>query len=864
MRRTILVAMAVIVAAVVLWPRPVAAQTPFFPYFGKNQIRYDNFRWQIYTTDHFEIYYYPEIEQHLERVAGYAESAYQHISSELKYDLAFKIQLILFKTSAEFQQQNVIPGAAQEGVGAFAEPTRYRIVMPLDDPPDLLYRLIVHELTHQFEFDIIPTSLIRRNIPLWVNEGLSDYMTGIWRPIDLMTVRDAAVSDIVPKMSELEGYTNVGSVRMIYNLGHAVFEFIESRWGKEGIRQFLFSLRKSVIGGGEDAYMEALRLSPEEFDQEFDKYLKDRFKPFRDKERPADYGRNLAPNPEKGVFIGAASIEPSPSGDLIAMVTGNRRDREMDIVLVSSRDGSVIRNLTSEFDQDKGWEFIIQPGMRFNTVPWLSWAPTGDRLAYFVRREKWRTLILQNVITTDIEQRLEMREVDDPESPDISPDGTKVAFAALQGGVGDIWVIDLQTRQLTNVTKDNFADSGPTWSPDGQSIIYVARVSGNEKLFRLDVATGQKTQLTFGTHDDSAAQFLDADTLVFSSTATDPGKPIEADVARNGNVYNIWTLGLKTGELRQYTDTLGGNTSAVVLRAGRAEPRIAFVSYYKSEWELHSLDRRDPIAMAATADFGAPGPDHRLPGAALAHADCRQQAAQGRIREAVPRRPAAGQRRRHQQRRRVRWIRRDVQRRARRQAAQSVRRVDLTVPHARLLVLQRGAPLQLLPPGLLTDPVLLRGARGCVLRPGVLESDCRGPRPRRGDANGARRHRLRHLAARSVPARGTVRRRHAVPRRVQRSDAAGDLAGLSAATVRTRALQKRHLHPARRQLRSGDDRVPGVRTACGQHDAAVLRGLAEHRRHARAADRRRRCSLLSAPGRLGTSRAARENVQELG
>src|SRR6187431_3274691 len=73
------------------------AQTPFFPYYGKNKIRYDDFKWKIYTTDHFEIYYYPEIEQHLERVASYAESAYQQISSELKYDLAFKIPLILFK-----------------------------------------------------------------------------------------------------------------------------------------------------------------------------------------------------------------------------------------------------------------------------------------------------------------------------------------------------------------------------------------------------------------------------------------------------------------------------------------------------------------------------------------------------------------------------------------------------------------------------------------------------------------------------------------------------------------------------------------------------------------------------------------------
>src|SRR5262245_54916531 len=74
-------------------PRELAAQTQFIPYYGKNQIRYTNFKWHIYTTDHFEIFYYPEIEEHLERIAGYAESAYQHVSSELKHDLAFKVPL---------------------------------------------------------------------------------------------------------------------------------------------------------------------------------------------------------------------------------------------------------------------------------------------------------------------------------------------------------------------------------------------------------------------------------------------------------------------------------------------------------------------------------------------------------------------------------------------------------------------------------------------------------------------------------------------------------------------------------------------------------------------------------------------------
>ena len=200
-------------------------------------------------------------------------------------------------------------------------------------------------------------------------------MTGVWRPIDLMTVRDAAVADIVPKMSEMQGYGNFGSPRLIYNLGHAAFEFIEARWGKEGVRQFVFSLRKSVIGGGENAFREAFDMDADEWDQQFDRYLKDRFKPFRDKERPADYGRDLAPNPMKTRYSNVLSIEPSPSGDVIAAMSGNQRDRELDILLLSAKDGSVVKNLTNGFDQNLGFESIPTPGMRFNNVPWMSWAP---------------------------------------------------------------------------------------------------------------------------------------------------------------------------------------------------------------------------------------------------------------------------------------------------------------------------------------------------------------------------------------------------------------------------------------------------------------------------------------------------------
>jgi len=584
-----------------------AAQTPFYPYFNKNNIHYDRFDWHIYTTDHFEIYYYPELERHLERVAGYAESAYQKVSSDLKHDLSFKVPLIIFKTHSEFEQQNVEPGGAQEGVGAFAEPYRDRMLLPIDDPPDLLFGLITHELTHIFQFDIIPQSLIRRSVPLWVNEGHAEYERANWTPYDLGQVRDAAVADNVPKMTKEEGYGAGGARFLAYNLGHALFEFIEAKFGQEGIRQFMFALRKSVIGGGEDAYEEAFHMKADEFDQAFDRYLKERFKPFRDKERPADYGRDLSPNPEKTHYTQAFSIAPSPSGDLLAAMTVNRKDGELDVVLISTKDGSIVRNLTEGFDKDYGFTNMVFMNVDREAMPWMSWSPKGDRIAYFVRTEKERALIVQNVVNSKIEVRIPMKSVDGPESPAFSPDGRLVAFSALRGGVADIFTVDLESKEVVNLTTDDFFDYGPRYSPDGKFILYNARISGNQKLFRFDLDTKKKTQITFGTHDEASAEFIDNHTIVFASTATDPSVPLPPEVARNGNIYNIWTLDMSTGELKQFTDALGGNTSPVVLHEGNST-RIAFVSYYKGDQSIRILDRTEPLHTAATSDFGAPGP----------------------------------------------------------------------------------------------------------------------------------------------------------------------------------------------------------------------------------------------------------------
>ncbi len=639
-----------------------------------------------------------------------------------------------------------------------------------------------------------------------------------------------------------------------------MFEFIESRWGKEGLRQFLFSLRKSVIGGGEDAYEEALKLKPEEFDQEFEKYLKNRFKPFRDKERPADYGKNLAPNPMKTRFANVYSIEPSPSGDLIAVMTGNRRDQELDIVLLSAKDGSVIKNLTSGFDQDKGFEYISTPGSRWDSVPWMTWSPVGDRLAYFARTEKRKSLIVQNVISGAIEQKITM-DVDEPESPCWSPDGKTIAFSALRGAVGDLFAVDVASHQVTDLTNDAFADYAPTYAPDGKSIVYLARISGDEKLFRLDLATRAKTQLTFGTHDDASAKFIDADTLVFSSTATNPAVPIEPEVAKNGNIYNIWTLNLKTGELRQYTDAVGGNVSAAVL-PGDKGPRIAFVSYYKGEYALNTLERKDPIQTAASSDFGAPGlvTDFQAPLSHTLVAENKRKKGTFEKMFLEGRPPVnvgvtsggdifGGTQ--------VTFtdVLGDKQFNV---FAASISQYRTIAGSYTNLSRRFNYALQ----GFSNTTFFYGTANGVFYDPslsGYIDRDLATATRtiQGGSAFGIwpfDRYRRVEVFGQGLQ----------LQRRVRGPGTAAVLRSVPAIDLRDDALPERHVGAAQCRLRAGDDRVPRVRAAQGQHDAHGLHRVTEDRQHAVEPDGGRRRALLHAARRLRRAGAPRARVPQLG
>ena len=52
-------------------------------YFGRNKVQYNNFQWYILKTEHFEIYFYPEMRELAEIGAASAEETYTFLEDNL-------------------------------------------------------------------------------------------------------------------------------------------------------------------------------------------------------------------------------------------------------------------------------------------------------------------------------------------------------------------------------------------------------------------------------------------------------------------------------------------------------------------------------------------------------------------------------------------------------------------------------------------------------------------------------------------------------------------------------------------------------------------------------------------------------------
>lgn len=556
------------------------ADAQYFGYFGKNKVQHREYNWQIYHSPHFDVYYYTEDEELLQRMVSFAESAYDELSRTFDYQIQDPTPLIAYETHSAFQQTNVILAGVPEGAQAFATSSKFRIVMPMDQPAPEMQALIRHELTHIFQYHILFRGRfgLRGQPPLWFIEGMASYFGKDETPGDKKYMIDAVVNDNIPSVAFL------GGGFFAYRFGNSMFSYIEERWGRDAILDFIYEFRNTFGSRIERAIERSFRMDVEDFDAEFRRWARKKYLPeLLETGEPGDFGRPFRLN--RGKIGHEMAPAASPSGDLVAALTTDRG--EVDVSLFDAKTRRRIRNLTRGLDTDIRGIVVRTNRERGGD---LAFSPDGNTIAAFGRREGGRSLLLFDVINGGMKKIIDMPGVEQQRSPSFSPDGRYVAFAGNIRGTNDIFLVDLETLEVSNVTKDEIFDAAPTFSPDGRWLTYTSVVGDHAQIFRLDPSDPEsRYQLTtHPSNNKEAAYSRDGSRIYFASD-------------RSG-ADNIYSLDLDSGKVQKYTNAITGCDRPTVLPLPEGGERLVYASYWKGRFGLYTTDVEEPLGEPETAE----------------------------------------------------------------------------------------------------------------------------------------------------------------------------------------------------------------------------------------------------------------------
>jgi WD40 repeat protein len=560
-------------------------------YFGRNKVQWEKFDYRVLKTEHFDIYYYPEEEQAIKTAAQMAERWYKRYSRLFNHDLRGRQPLIMYASHPQFEQTTVLNEVMSEGTGGVTESGKRRIILPFGGTLEDTDHVIGHELVHAFQYDIASGPGPKyaqpgggqggglERAPLWMIEGSAEYFS--IGPIDALTsmwMRDLLHMKKLPTIKDLRNPYKY----FPYRYGQAVWAYIGGRYGDLAAAKLL----KDVARGFdyEKAIVADLGVDIKKLSEDWHASLKKDYGPIeKATEMPKSLGKLLLAGSEDDPYNIAPAL--SPDGKRFMFIS-SRDLYSIDMFIGDAKTGKITRRITSTAVDPhyQSIQFINSSG---------SWDAAGDRFVFGAVSDGKPVLSFLDQEGRRVGEEIHFPELGEILNPTWSPDGRRIAFMALAGGTSDIYIYDLTSKTLKNMTSDVYGDVQPAWSPDGKWIAFSTErfttqlpilSVGNYQLALLDPDTGEiKPVPAFkGAKHINPQWSSDSKSLYFISD-------------RNG-ISNLYRLDMASRGLFQVTDLYTGvcgitGLSPALSIASKSND-VLYSAYDQGSYSIYGLDAK--------------------------------------------------------------------------------------------------------------------------------------------------------------------------------------------------------------------------------------------------------------------------------
>jgi dipeptidyl aminopeptidase/acylaminoacyl peptidase len=149
----------------------------------------------------------------------------------------------------------------------------------------------------------------------------------------------------------------------------------------------------------------------------------------------------------------------------------------------------------------------------------------------------------------------------------FSPDGSRVAFVVTEPPSGTtrarhVWLLDVATKQVRQLTYSAKSEESPRWSPDGKTLAFTSDREENQQIYLLPMDGGEGIALTKGKRGvQSYSWSPDGKQIAFlapePTTDAEEKKTKDKDDARvadkDAKLARLWLVDVASGKERQLT-----------------------------------------------------------------------------------------------------------------------------------------------------------------------------------------------------------------------------------------------------------------------------------------------------------------------
>ncbi|MGD8602500.1 MAG: tetratricopeptide repeat protein, partial [Gemmatimonadota bacterium] len=254
---------------------------PYNVWFKNSLDLLDTFdRYTIHSSEHFQLFIRSD---EADLLATYllpiAEEAYDSLSRHYKVEPELPVRVELFPSHDDFSVRTL----GEAGLGALG--VSFGSVLVMDSPTARQLgeynwaSVFWHELSHTFHL-----ALSADRVPRWFSEGLAVHeqrkaRQGWGHQPNVPWIQALAAGRLKPVSEMDDGLMRPDYPEQIvftYLQASLVFQVIEERWGFDAIVDMIHGYRDG--GTTESIFRDVLGIPLDQFDQEFDDYLHERFR----------------------------------------------------------------------------------------------------------------------------------------------------------------------------------------------------------------------------------------------------------------------------------------------------------------------------------------------------------------------------------------------------------------------------------------------------------------------------------------------------------------------------------------------------------------------------------------------------------